>query len=93
MYNETHLLSNFLQSERELLICRWLNTFVSLFQVSAAVALASLFHALLGAFGVIGALSNFIGPVTVATMLAGMSIDIVGPITKTAAHHWGIAIL
>ena len=62
------------------------------FQASGSLALASIFHVLLGATGVIGFIVRFIGPLTVTPTVGMIGIMLYDAINMNAKYNWGIAI-
>ena len=62
-------------------------------QIQGAIMVASCLQVLIGSTGIIGFLLKYIGPVTIAPVVALVGIGILGPAADRASKHWGIAIL
>ena len=63
------------------------------FQISGALAIASLLQTILGTLGIAGALMTYIGPITIGTTISLISVDIMDPTMKACKEQWGIAIM
>ncbi|XP_072015034.1 solute carrier family 23 member 2-like [Amphiura filiformis] len=62
-------------------------------KVQGAIIGASFLQILIGFTGIIGFLLKFIGPVTVAPVVALVGLGVVAPAAAMAGQHWGIASL
>ncbi|XP_072022547.1 solute carrier family 23 member 2-like [Amphiura filiformis] len=66
---------------------------LSIPQIQGAIIGASFLQILIGFTGIIGFLLKFIGPMTVAPVIALVGIGAVDPASTRAGQHWGIAAL
>ncbi len=55
--------------------------------------LASCLQVIIGFTGIVGVLLKYIGPVTIAPVVALIAIGIIPPAVNNAGQHWGIAAL
>ena len=62
-------------------------------QIQGAIMVASCLQVFIGSTGLIGFLLKYIGPVTIAPVVALVGIGILGPAADRASKHWGIAML
>ncbi|XP_072015035.1 solute carrier family 23 member 2-like [Amphiura filiformis] len=62
-------------------------------KIQGAIIGASFLQILIGFTGIIGFLLKFIGPMTVAPVIALVGIGAVDPASTRAGQHWGIAAL
>ena len=67
--------------------------FVDIFQISGALAAASIFQVFMGASGLIGFLMRFVGPLTVCPTVALLGIMLYDGAIEPCKHHWGVGVL
>lgn len=62
-------------------------------QFEGSLLVASAVHVILGASGLVGYVSHFIGPLTVAPTIALIGVVIIDSAIDLSSTHWGISIL
>ena len=55
--------------------------------------MASIFETLAGFFGVIGLMTNFLGPLTITVCITMIGLDLVTVVPHHAQYSWGVAFL
>jgi len=61
--------------------------------VSGGLIMASMLHTLIGLLGIVGFLTNFIGPLTISPVIGLIGLSFFGAINSVARHCWPITIL
>jgi len=62
-------------------------------EVQGAIMVASLVEVILGLTGLVGVLLRYIGPLTVASVIAMVALPMVDVASSYCQHNWSIAFL
>ncbi|XP_022103943.1 solute carrier family 23 member 2-like [Acanthaster planci] len=62
-------------------------------EIQGAIMVASCVQVVIGATGIVGILINFIGPITVTSVVTLIGLGVHKPAAEKSGKHWGIAVM